>query len=129
MITNDSVTRYEARGAMDALDAGDLAGHMLALATMLAGAGGHLTVSDHQTALRIARILRIVQRATQPGIESTTAVAGVNGLNLIDTNGERTIVINIPQADVMIDLNPDGRHVVNLRKGTVAAFKDNRRVG
>lgn len=114
MITTNRIVRYEARGAMDSQDAGDLAGHMLTIATALASNGGRLNVDSQDMELRVARIVRIVQRATQEDLPSTTHCPGITGMAMIDDNGRRTIVIGTGRADVVIDLDPRNRRTIRL---------------
>jgi hypothetical protein len=110
MTYRNKVETYRATGVMDRQDATDLSAHLMALASVLAAKGGIDASADHETQLHRARLVRIVQRATQPDVVAQVTVSGVDSLTYTIENGRRSMTVRTPRADIVLDL--DKRTVV-----------------
>lgn len=97
--------RYETNACMDRQDAEQMGVHLLALAPVLATCGGMLAVNDcdYQTCLHYSRLMRILQRATQPDVVGRAACSGVERITLDIENGYRIFTIRTQRADIVID--------------------------
>lgn len=106
-------SRYESNACMDREDANALSEHLLALATALSARRGRIDfeTAPHEIALHYARLVRVVQRATQPNVMGRAAAPGVEKLMQIIENGVISFIVRTPQADIVVDM---GRRIMTL---------------
>lgn len=99
-------TRYESTTCIDREDANALATHLMALASMLAANGCRLDLDrvDRDTGLHYARMVRVVQRATQPNVVGKAPCPGVLRMIMIVENGEHRAIIETPKAEITVSL-------------------------
>jgi len=97
--------RYETNACMDRQDAQEMSDHLLALASTLVDRKGIVAMDqcDHETGLHFARLVRILQRATQPDVVGQAGCAGVSKIVLHVVDGVRTFTVSTPRADIIIN--------------------------
>ena len=105
MNVSHRIERYEATGVMDRQDATDMTQHLMALASVLAARGFIPADADHETQLHRARLVRIIQRATQPNVVAQVTVSGVDRVSYTVENGRRSMTVRTPRADIVLDLD------------------------
>lgn len=104
------VESYRSNGVVDRQDAADLSAHLMALASVLAAKGRIDGDADLDTQLHRTRLIRIIQRATQPNVVAQVTVSGVDSVTYTNDNGRRVMLVRTPRADILLDL--DKRTVV-----------------
>lgn len=121
--------RYEAVACMDREDADALGKHLMAIADALTNGRARLDLNghDHQLELHVARLVRIVQRATQPDVMGRSPCAGVEKLIQTIDDGKRLITVRTARADIVFDLMGARRTVTLEDRGPkvvdMAAFR------
>jgi len=100
------VERYESIGCIDREDAAAMGDHLNAIAVSLTTGGGSVSIdrAGGDIGLHYARLVRIVQRCTQPDVIARAPCAGVDGIVLDIENGRRRITIRTQRADMILDM-------------------------
>lgn len=101
------VERYESVGCMDREDAYAMGDHLNTIAVALASNGGSMSIDKvgHDIAKHYSRLVRVVQRCTQPNVVAKVPCAGVDLIVLNIENGRRTVTIRTQRADMILDLS------------------------
>lgn len=118
--------RYESVACMDRQDAEDLNSHLMAIATALAtNKRGCMDLATQSLEIgrHVSRLIRIVQRATQPDVVGSCPCNGVERLILTVDDGKRLITVRTPRADIVFDFAGRNRLVsLEERDATVVAM-------
>lgn len=105
MTTITRTERYETNACMDREDALAMADHLRALAPILAATAGSVSMArcDDDTHLHYVRLVRILQRATQPNVVGQAACQGVERMTLVIENGVSTFTVRTRDAELVIE--------------------------
>lgn len=122
MTTITRTERYQTNACMDREDALAMAGHLRVLAPILAAARGPIAVAscDDQTRLHYARLVRILQRATQPNVVGQAACQGVERITLVVENGASTFTVRTGEAELVLDSTARRMRLDAARSNVVA---------
>ena len=123
--------RYTSNACMDREDADALGVHLAAIARALATSRTTLAVtgSDTELATHYARLVRVMQRATQPDVVGRVPCQGVERITQEIENGRRTFTIRCEHADIVLDAGDRTAQIVALQADAVQVTTTRRTSG